>query len=84
MDGTIEHIKHEKKDKSNSQVSIQKPCNCSWLLSILSLAFLFAYVAIQFYVIRSPDSHNEVVSARVQDILVMIISYYFGSSHAGK
>jgi hypothetical protein len=52
--------------------------------TILSIGFLIVYSFIQFYVIYNPGSDDDIISARLQDILVMIVSYYFGSSHKDK
>ena len=49
--------------------------------TILSIGFLIIYAILQFYAIYSPGGQDDVISARVQDILMMIIGYYFGSSH---
>jgi hypothetical protein len=50
---------------------------------IKALAFFFCiiYGAVQIYVIYHPDAQDDLISARLQDIMVMIISYFFGSSN---
>lgn len=50
--------------------------------TILAIGFLVIYSAIQFYCVTHENSTNDIISARSQDILIMIISYYFGSSHS--
>lgn len=52
--------------------------------TILAIGFLFNYAAIQFYCVMHPTSANDIISARLQDVLIMIVSYYFGSSHTEK
>ena len=52
--------------------------------TVLALGFLINYAIIQFYCITHNNSMNDIISARFQDVLLMIISYYFGSSHKEK
>lgn len=52
-----------------------------YIPTILSIGFLLNYAAIQFYCVTHPTNAVDVISARFQDILIMIMSYYFGSSH---
>lgn len=52
--------------------------------TFLALGFLVNYAAIQFYCVTHSNSVNDVISARFQDVLIMIMSYYFGSSHKEK
>jgi hypothetical protein len=49
--------------------------------TILAVGFLLNYALIQFYCVTHPSSAIDVISARFQDVLIMIMSYYFGSSH---
>lgn len=49
--------------------------------TILSILFLISYVGIQLYIVMYPQSADDIISARLQDVLIMIISYYFGSSN---
>lgn len=49
--------------------------------TILAIGFLIVYTAIQLWAIASDDPAIDIISARVQDILIMIISYYFGGIH---
>ena len=51
---------------------------------ILAMVFIVIYFVIQIYVVWYPSPHVDVVSARVQDVLIMIYSYYFGSMHKNK
>ncbi len=52
--------------------------------TILAVGFLVNYALIQFYCVTHPLTTNDIISARFQDVLIMIISYYFGSSHKEK
>lgn len=52
--------------------------------TILAVGFLIIYAAIQFYCVTHPASALDIISARLQDVLIMIVSYYFGSSHRDK
>ena len=52
--------------------------------TILAIGFMVFYALIQFYCVTHNNSINDIISARFQDILIMIISYYFGSSHSDK
>jgi hypothetical protein len=47
---------------------------------ILSYIMTGVYIAIQFAAIYNHG--DDIISARVQDIMVMIIGYYFGSKHS--
>jgi hypothetical protein len=52
-----------------------------WVPTILAIGFLINYAVMQFYCVTHTTSANDIISARFQDVLIMIISYYFGSSH---
>ena len=49
--------------------------------TLLALGFLVNYAIMQFYCVTHENAANDIISARFQDVLIMIISYYFGSSH---
>jgi hypothetical protein len=49
--------------------------------TILAVGFLINYALMQFYCVTHENAANDIISARFQDVLIMIISYYFGSSH---
>lgn len=53
----------------------------SYVPTILALGFLLNYAAIQFYCVIHNNTVNDIISARFQDVLIMIMSYYFGSRH---
>ena len=55
-----------------------------WVPTVLAIGFLLSYASIQFYCVMHNDPNDDVISARFQDILIMIMSYYFGSSHKEK
>lgn len=48
---------------------------------LIAAAFVLIYAFIQWHVIHHPGVQDDVVSARVQDVVVMIVSFYFGSAH---
>jgi hypothetical protein len=52
--------------------------------AFLAIGFLINYAAVQFYCVIHENAANDIISARFQDVLIMIISYYFGSSHKEK
>lgn len=47
---------------------------------ILAFCFLIIYSFVQYEVINHPGEVDDIISARVQDILIMVFSYYFGSA----
>lgn len=49
--------------------------------TLLALGFLVNYAAIQIYCVTHDSKNMDIISARFQDVLIIIISYYFGSSH---
>lgn len=55
-----------------------------WVPTILAIGFLVNYALIQAYCVTHSSPTSDLISARFQDILLMIISYYFGSSHLMK
>jgi hypothetical protein len=71
-------------DKANArerEVNIIKAGGRDWVLPALAFFFCIIYGAVQIYVIYHPDAQDDLISARLQDIMVMIISYFFGSSN---
>ncbi len=48
---------------------------------ILACAFLVIYALVQFTAVFYPAPSEDIISARVQDIMVMIVSYFFGSTN---
>ena len=51
-----------------------------WVPTILAIGFLINYAVIQFYCVTHNNT-DDIISARFQDVLIMIMSYYFGSVH---
>lgn len=51
-----------------------------WIVPILAFFVLCIYAIIQFYVIFNPSSADDLVSARLQDVVIIVMSYYFGYS----
>lgn len=81
------NFKNEVDDRKSArqlQADLSNNGNRDFVPSVLALGFLVIYTIIQVYVILMPGSENDVVSARVQDILIMIISFYFGGMHREK
>lgn len=70
----------DRKNARQREVELAKAGSKDWVTPFLAVAFLGIYGAIQAYVIYNPTGADDVISARVQDIMVMIISYFFGSS----
>ncbi len=52
--------------------------------AILALFFAIIYAVINLFVIYHPDNQDDVISARAQDIMMLICGYYFVSSHRKK
>lgn len=50
--------------------------------AIISVGFLLAYIGLQSFIVMSHDyPHHDLVSARLQDALMLILAYWFGASH---
>ncbi len=49
--------------------------------SVIAIAFVIMYAVIQYFVINHPGQQDDIISARIQDIMVMIVGYYFGSAY---
>lgn len=45
--------------------------------TIISIAFLIIYACIQYSAIMHPGTQDDIISARVQDVFIIIVSYYF-------
>lgn len=52
--------------------------------TLLALGFLCNYAVVQFYCVTHLGSGMDMISARFQDVLMVIVSYYFGSCHKDK
>lgn len=65
----------DRKDARKRQIDFQ-----DWVPTFLAIGFLINYAVVQFYCVMHP-SVNDIISARFQDVLIMIMSYYFGSMH---
>lgn len=66
----------DRKDARQRQVDLH-----DWVPTILAIGFLINYAAIQFYCVMYTNDSTDIISARFQDVLIMIMSYYFGSMH---
>lgn len=74
-----ETYKTEVEDRKNAR---EREINLhDWVPTILAIGFLINYAAIQFYCVTHQNQANDIISARFQDVLIMIISYYFGGIH---
>lgn len=69
----------DRKSARERQISLH-----DYVPTILAVGFLINYALVQFYCVTHPGTANDTISARFQDVLIMIISYYFGSSHKEK
>jgi hypothetical protein len=70
---------NEVTDRSNAR--LREITLKDYVPTILAVGFLLNYAAIQAYCVTHIGSANDIISARFQDVLIMIMSYYFGSSH---
>lgn len=50
------------------------------LPAILAIGSLIIYAVVQLYAMYHPGEQDDLISARVQDIMMLIVAYYFGSS----
>jgi hypothetical protein len=70
----------DRKDARQREIELVRLGKRDLVPSFIAVSFLLCYFCVQIFVIYSPSPMNDIISARVQDIFVMIISYYFGSS----
>lgn len=52
-----------------------------WVRAVISIVFLAAYIGLQAFVVLNPGDRDDLVSARLQDALMLILAYWFGASH---
>ncbi len=64
-------------DRSNARASNKT----DRVPAILAFAILILYTLVQLTAIYFPGNQDDVISARVQDILLFVMAYYFGSSN---
>lgn len=69
----------DRKSARQREINLQ-----DYVPTFLAIGFLINYAAMQFYCVSHPTAANDLISARFQDVLIMIISYYFGSSHKNR
>lgn len=55
-----------------------------WIIPALAFSFVAIYAVIQMWAIYSPSNQDDIISARLQDIILMIASYFFGKYHETK
>lgn len=78
----LQYYSEENKDRNsarNREIVLK-----DWMPTFIAISFIIIYSVLQAYIIYVPGSGDDVISARLQDILVMIISYYFGSSSSSR
>ncbi|MBX4189707.1 hypothetical protein KW791_00195 [Candidatus Parcubacteria bacterium] len=69
----------DRQSARNREISLQ-----DHVPTILAVGFLVNYAIVQLYCVTHPSSEIDIISARFQDVLIMIMSYYFGSSYKNK
>jgi hypothetical protein len=75
------------KDRASArqrEVEMAKAGQRDWMPSILAVGFLLIYATVQLYIIMEPGVQDDVISARMQDVLMVIIAFYFGSSSSSR
>ena len=80
----IAHADYQTEVEDRQNARLREMTIKDWVPTILALGFLMFYGAMQFYCVMNNNPQDDIISARFQDILIMIISYYFGSSHKEK
>lgn len=78
----LEQYQIDANDRANARS--MHIANYDWVTTLLAVGFLAIYAIIQLYAIYSPGNQDDIISARVQDIIVMIVSFYFGSSSSAR
>lgn len=62
-----------------------KPKKCilskDYVPTILAIGFFFNYGIVQFWCLVHPNLQTDIISARYQDALLMILSYFYGSMY---
>lgn len=70
----------DRKDARTRQIKMH-----DWVPSFFALGYLLVYAVFQFYIIHyAPTPSNEIVSARFQDGMMIILAYYYGGIHKRK
>lgn len=80
----LQSINYQTEVDDRKSARVMQSTTRSYMPAIIATAFVCIYAFIQYFVISNPGQQDDVISARVQDILVMIVSFYFGSSHRGN
>lgn len=80
----IEHEKNVLDDVANArqrQVELAKAGIHDYVPEILALSFIVIYAVVQLYVLYHPGGQDDMISARVQDIVMIIVGFYFGNAY---
>lgn len=85
--GEIEKISLQNQEIASArerEVKIAQAGYRDWVPCVLALGTLVIYAAVQIYTIYKPSSEAELLSARIQDLMLIVISYYFGTSYSSR
>jgi|GEM_PF-1305422 len=66
------------------QVELAKVGQHDPVPTILAIGFLIIYAMVQLYAIYNPGTQDDIIAARVQDAVMIILTYYFGSSWSSR
>lgn len=77
---------HEEFLQNNNRTSSKRDGSTlfDWVPTFLAIGFLINYAAIQFYCVIHNGTETDIISARFQDVLIMIMSHYFWNTHNRK
>ena len=54
------------------------------MIVIMAFVFLAIYTVVQLYTIYTPGAQDDAISARMHDVVLIIIGYYFGRPAGSK
>lgn len=77
----------EASDKASARemaVNLSKNGKADWVAHSLAILFCIGYFAVGYYVLSSTAPSDDIIVARIQDLMVMIVSFYFGSSYGSR
>lgn len=74
-----ENYKIEVDDRKNAR-DLQIEAH-SFIPTFLAIGFFITYAVIQAYCLTHLSQNTDIISARINDGLMLILSYYFGSNH---
>lgn len=70
----------DKQSARGREVDMAKSGNRDWTPIVISIIFVVGYFLLMTTNLWDKQAFNDIESARVQDALMLILSYYFGSS----